>query len=197
QHPNIVGAIDAGEAIPDDPNAPVLYFFVMEYVPGQDLEQYVRTQGPLAPAKACDLMHQMASALVQANKHNLVHRDIKPSNIQITPEGQAKLLDFGLARKYSRNLTEQGTLLGTLDYMAPEQIHDAHAVDIRAAPWGLGGFLYWCLPAQPPFPASGSFVQELANRLKQQPPSVRARRPDVPAELDAIVQKLMALRAED
>ncbi|MBI3407645.1 MAG: protein kinase [Planctomycetes bacterium] len=197
QHPNIVGAIDAGEAIPDDPNAQVLHFFVMEYVPGQDLEEYVRSQGPLTPAKACDLMHQMASALVEANKHNLVHRDIKPSNIQVTPEGQAKLLDFGLARKYSRNLTEQGTLLGTLDYMAPEQIQDAHAVDIRADLYGLGGVLYWCLTAQPPFPATGSFVQELANRLKQQPPSVRAKRPDVPAELDTIVQKLMALRAED
>src|SRR5207247_5220008 len=73
QHPNIVGAIDAGETT--DKSGKVLHFFVMEYVPGQDLEEYVRARGPLAPTEACDLVHQMASALAEANKHNLVHRD--------------------------------------------------------------------------------------------------------------------------
>src|SRR5207247_1937404 len=112
QHPNIVGAIDAGEL--RDNNGSSLHFFVMEYVPGQDLEEYVRQQGALTAAKACDLMHQVASALAEAHKHNLVHRDIKPSNIQVTPQGQAKLLDFGLARNFRGGMAEQGTLLGTL-----------------------------------------------------------------------------------
>ncbi|MCI0380609.1 MAG: protein kinase [Gemmataceae bacterium] len=197
QHPNIVAAIDAGEIVSSENRESTLHFFVMEYVPGQDLEEFIRTQGTLCPSKACDLMHQVASALAEAHKRNLVHRDIKPSNIQITPEGQAKLLDFGLARSYSTVLTEPGTLLGTLDYMAPEQIQDAHGVDIRADLYGLGGVLYWSLAGTPPFPMKGNLVQELAARMQQQPPSIRAKRPDVPEELDQIIQKLMALRADD
>lgn len=195
QHPNIVGAIDAGET--SDNHGTVLHFFVMEYVPGQDLEELVRSQGPLAPAQACDLMHQVASALAEANKHQLVHRDIKPSNIQVTPEGQAKLLDFGLARNYTAGLTEQGTLLGTLDYMAPEQVQDAHSVDIRADLYGLGGVLCYCLTGAPPFPADGNFVKELANRLRQQPPVLRDKRPDISADLEQVIQKLMALNPSD
>ena len=98
---------------------------VMEYVPGQDLEEYVHKHGPVSAAEACDLGHQVASALAEAHKHNLVHRDIKPSNVRLTPEGQAKLLDFGLARHLRNRMTEPGTLLGTMDYMAPEQASDA------------------------------------------------------------------------
>jgi response regulator RpfG family c-di-GMP phosphodiesterase len=197
QHPNIVGAIDAGEAHNGDQNNPVLHFFVMEYVPGQDLEELVRQQGHLEPAKATDVIHQIASALAEAHKHALVHRDIKPSNIHLTPEGQAKLLDFGLARHFAHGVTEPGTVLGTLDYMAPEQVQDAHGVDIRADLYALGGTLYWCLTGQPPFPARDNVVQELAARLTQQPPSARARRPEVPAELDAVVRKMMALAPQD
>ncbi len=197
QHPNIVGAIDAGETSSSDGAGPVLHFFVMEYIPGQDLEEYVRENGPLSPAKATDIIHQIASALAEANKHNLVHRDIKPSNIQVTPEGQAKLLDFGLARHFPTGVTEPGTVLGTLDYMAPEQVQDAHTVDIRADLYALGGTLYWALTAQAPFPPKGNLVQELATRLHQQPPSVRAKRPEIPAELDAIIRRLMALSPDD
>ncbi len=195
QHPNIVGAIDAGQI--GDNQGTVLHFFVMEYVPGQDLEEFIRSRGPLAACQACDLMHQVASALAEANKHNLVHRDIKPSNIQVTPEGQAKLLDFGLARKFSTGLTEQGTLLGTLDYMAPEQVQDAHTVDIRADLYGLGGVLYWCLTGTPPFPAQGNIMKELAMRLHQQPPAIRTKRPEVTVELEQLIQKLMALDPAD
>ncbi|HYT87579.1 MAG TPA: protein kinase [Gemmataceae bacterium] len=197
QHPNIVGAIDAGEAVSEDSHSPVLHFFVMEYVPGQDLEEYVRSQGPLSPTKATDVIHQIASALAEAHKHHLVHRDIKPSNIQVTPEGQAKLLDFGLARSFRHGFTEPGTVLGTLDYMAPEQVQDAHSVDIRADLYALGGTLYWCLTGDPPFPPKGNVVQELTARLQQQPPSVRARRPEIAPGLDAIIQRLMALSPDD
>jgi response regulator RpfG family c-di-GMP phosphodiesterase len=197
QHPNIVAAFDAGEAGSPDANTPVLHFFVMEYVPGQDLEEYVQDNGPQSAAKACDLMHQVASALAEAHNHNLVHRDIKPSNIRITPEGQAKLLDFGLARHFPTGVTEPGVLLGTVDYMAPEQVQDAHGVDIRADLYALGGTLYWCLTGQAPFPSSGNIVRELTERVKQQPPSVRVKRPDVPEELDAVIGRLMALDPKD
>jgi response regulator RpfG family c-di-GMP phosphodiesterase len=197
QHPNIVAAFDAGQAADPDADGPVLHFFVMEYVPGTDLQEYVGSEGRLPPAKACDLIHQVAAAVAEAHKHGLVHRDIKPSNVQVTPEGQAKLLDFGLARRLQHGMTEPGTLIGTLDYMAPEQVQDAHSVDVRADLYALGGTLYYCLTGEPPFPSQGSVVQELAARLQQEAPSVRAQRPEVPVALDAVIQRLMARRPED
>jgi response regulator RpfG family c-di-GMP phosphodiesterase len=195
QHPNIVGAIDAGEVADNQGNT--LHFFVMEYVPGQDLEQLIRVSGTLSAAKACDLMHQVAAALAEAHNHNLVHRDIKPSNIQVTPEGQAKLLDFGLARHFHTGMTEPGTLLGTLDFMAPEQVQDASKVDIRADLYALGGVLYWCLTGHTPFLSSGNVVQDLAARLQTPPPCLCSKRPELPQELGAVLNRLMALRPED
>jgi putative two-component system response regulator len=194
-HPNIVGAIEMGEEANTDGS--VLHYFVMEYVPGQDMEGLVDSSGPMAPAHACDLIHQVASALAEAHKHNLVHRDLKPSNVQVTPDGQAKLLDFGLARNFSTGVTERGAVLGTIDFMAPEQAQDAHMVDIRADIYGLGGVLYWCLTGSVPFPKKESFVKELSNRLFQLPPAVRTVRPELPVELENVIQKMMALHPDD
>ncbi|HMC66165.1 MAG TPA: response regulator [Gemmataceae bacterium] len=196
-HPNIVTAIDAGETTPEDPDSPVLHYFVMEYVAGQDLEEYVKEFGPIPVAKACDLAYQVASALGEAHKHNLVHRDIKPSNVLMTPEGQAKLLDFGLARHFRNRMTEPGTVLGTIDFMPPEQARDSSAVDIRADIYGLGGTLFWCLAGRLPFQPQGDIAQDLAYRLSQPPPSVRTWRSEVPAELDAIISRTMALNPDD
>jgi response regulator RpfG family c-di-GMP phosphodiesterase/serine/threonine protein kinase len=192
QHPNIVAAMDAGKVFGADHGAPVLRYFVMELVPGQDLEEYVQAHGPLSLAKACDLMHQVASALAEAHKHHLVHRDIKPSNIRVTPDGQAKLLDFGLARQVSRRTTEPGTMLGTIDFMAPEQTRDATAVDIRADLFALGGTLFWCLTGKAPFAAKDNLAQEVISRQTQPPPSARAHRWELPAEADALLARLMA-----
>jgi response regulator RpfG family c-di-GMP phosphodiesterase/serine/threonine protein kinase len=197
RHPNIVAAIDAGKAVSDDPDAPVLRYFVMEYVPGMDLEDYVRIHGSLGPAKACNLAHQIACALAETHKYKLVHRDIKPSNVLVTAEEQAKLLDFGLTRHINTRLTQPGTVLGTLDFMAPEQARDASTVDIRADLYGLGGTLYWCLTGRLPFPVNGSVAETLLKRLTQAPPSPRQVVPEVPADLDALVQKLMAVNPDD
>jgi response regulator RpfG family c-di-GMP phosphodiesterase len=197
QHPNIVAAFDAGIAPGAHADAPDLHYFVMEYVPGEDLEQYVEKHGPLPVPHACNLVHQVGSALAEAHKHNLVHRDIKPPNIRITPEEQAKLLDFGLARQFRQRHTEPGTMLGTIDYMAPEQARDASTVDIRADLYGLGGVLFWCLTGRPPFPTEDSVVQAVTRRLTQPPPSVRTWRPEIPPELDAVVARMMALNPED
>ena len=197
QHPNIVTAIDAGEIPGKDPDSPVLHYFVMEYVPGQDLEEYVQEKGPLPVAKACDLAYQMASALDEAHKHDLVHRDIKPSNIRITPEEQAKLLDFGLARHFRHRQTDPGTLLGTVVYMAPEQLQDASSVDIRADIYALGSTLFWCLAGKPPFESDGTLIQTVTRRLRQPAPSLREFRPDIPFELEAVLARMMALDAED
>jgi cyclic di-GMP phosphodiesterase len=196
QHPNIVYAIDAGACVSDENPNTVLHYFVMEYVPGTDLEDMIRTHGPLTLAKTADLMYQIASALAEANKHKLVHRDIKPSNIQVTPEGQAKLLDFGLARALGNQMTEPGVLLGTLDFIAPEQVRDAHTVDIRADLYGLGGVMCWCLTGAPPFTSVNNLF-EIANRFKVPPPSMRAKHPGLPAEFEAVVQRLLAVRPED
>jgi len=197
QHPNVVAAMDCGDVVSPEPDAPVLHYFVMEYVSGQDLEAYVEGHGPLPPARACELIYQIASALDEAHKHHLVHRDIKPSNIQLTPEGQVKVLDFGLALHFCSRRTEPGTLLGTVDYMAPEQARDASAVDIRADIYALGGVLFWCLTGCKPFPTKGNAAQAMVPRLTQPPPSVRVRRPEVPAELDAIVARMMAVHPDD
>lgn len=197
QHPNIVAAIDAGEAAGKGPNDPVLHYFVMEYVPGQDLEKLVETKGPFPVAKACDFAYQIASALAEANKYNLVHRDIKPSNVLVTPEEQAKLLDFGLARHFRHRHTEPGTLLGTLEYMAPEQAQDAASVDIRADIYALGATLFWCLTAKPPFATEGTLIQAVTRRLNQPAPSVRDGRPEIPIALDVVLKRMMALKPED
>lgn len=197
QHPNIIRAVDAGEVSSPDPDGAVLHYFVMEYAPGQDLERYVQERGPLAPALACDLTYQIAEALAEAHKHHLVHRDIKPSNVMVTTEGQAKLLDFGLARHFDRRLTEPGTVLGSTDFMAPEQARDAHAVDIRADIYGLGATLYWCLTGQLPFASQGNPATDRAQRLIQAPPQLRNVRPDLSPGLEKVVARMMALAPDD
>ncbi len=197
QHPNIVWAIDTGEIPGDGTDAPVLYYHVMEYVPGKDLERLVQTEGPLSLSRACDIAYQIASALVEADRHKLVHRDIKPSNILVTPEGHAKLLDFGLARTTSHRHTQQGTVLGTIDYLPPEQAGDASGVDIRADLYSLGGTIYWALTGKPPFLSEAPMHQQILARITQPPPSLGRIRPDLPMEIDAVLARMMATNRDD
>jgi HD-GYP domain-containing protein (c-di-GMP phosphodiesterase class II) len=197
QHPNIVAAMDAGFVPSPDAHTLSLYYLVMEFVPGVNLEKFVETEDVLSPARACALAHQVAAALTEAHKHHLIHRDIKPSNIMVTPAWQAKLLDFGLARNFRNNLTELGTVLGTLEYMAPEQAADASAVDTRTDIFSLGGTLFWCLTGRPPFVAHGHLGQEFSRRLAQTAPSVRTFRPEVPAALNAVVARMLAVNPDD
>lgn len=197
QHPNIVGALDAGRVVSLDPAVPSLYYLVMEYVPGRDLERYVDAKGPLEVAEACELIYQVAGALAEAHQRELVHRDIKPSNIQITPEGQAKLLDFGLARPFGSRLTDPGTMLGTLQYVSPEQLQDASSADTRSDIYSLGGTLFWCLTGRHPFQTHEHLLRDLALRFTLVSPSVRVHRPDLPAEIDAVIGRMMATQPAD
>lgn len=191
QHPNIVACFDAGRWEQPGPTPMYRDYFVMELIPGQDLYTLVREKGPLAPHRACDLFRQVAEALAEAHRHGLIHRDIKPSNILVTPDWQAKVLDFGLARMPMRNVTEPGTLLGTIGYMAPEQARDPRNVDGRADLFSLGASLYWALTGVEPYPETGNPLQDLHRRLTTSPPPVHQLRPEVPQEVSDLVARLM------
>jgi response regulator RpfG family c-di-GMP phosphodiesterase/serine/threonine protein kinase len=192
RHPNIVAALDSGRVAGSDPSAPVYRYIVMEYVPGQNLEDHVKARGPLPPAKLCNIAYQVASALGEIHRFHFVHRDIKPTNILLTAEDQAKLLDFGLSRQVDYRLTQPGAVLGTIDYMAPEQGRDASKVDIRADIYSLGVTAFWCLTGRMPFPSRGSGFDDFLRRLDQAPPSVREFVPNCPAGLDAVIARMMA-----
>ncbi len=185
KHPNIVAAIDAGEEPANGPENPAIPYFVMELVAGTDLER-AAAEAPLAIGFACHIVHQVADALIEAHRHGLVHRDIKPSNIIVTPDGQAKLLDFGLARlPGEERLTRTGAQLGTIGYMAPEQARNAHQADARADVFGLGATLFYAITGQVPFSDLPVFATA--------PPAARSFRPDVPPGLDAVLSRMMAL----
>jgi serine/threonine protein kinase len=196
RHPNIVHAIGAGGVRNPQPCRSLLLYYVMEYVPGLDLETWVRQHGRMPIDSVINIAKQATDALVEAHRRRLVHRDVTPSNIRLTPEGRVKLLDFGLAR-WGSDLDEPGQPLGTVAYMAPEQVRFADKVDIRADLYGLGGTLFWCLTGSPPFPVQGTALAQLATRLRMPPPAVRDHRPEVPRALDGILRKLLALQPAD
>ncbi len=191
-HPHIVRAMDAREV-------EGTRFLVMEYVEGLDLGKVVRRLGPLSVADACELVRQAALGLQSAHEHGLVHRDVKPSNLMLTQGGQIKLLDLGLARFQSEppdgeEMTRTGQALGTLDYMAPEQISDTHSIDIRADIYALGCTLYRLLSGQAPFsgPEYENRFEKMEGHLRKPVPPIGQFRSDVPPELAAVVERMLA-----
>lgn len=197
-HPNIVLAYDADQVADT-------HFFAMEYVKGTDLSQLVKQSGPLPVAQACDFIRQAALGLQHAHERGLIHRDIKPSNLLVTSGVSAvvKVLDLGLARlqgastaETSGSLTESGAVMGTPDYIAPEQARDSHDVDIRADLYSLGCTFYFLLTGQAPFPTGTLTAKLLAHQMDEAKP-VELLRPGVPAEVSAVVRKLMAKKPAD
>jgi WD40 repeat protein len=189
-HPNIVQAHDAEEA-------GGLHFLVLEYVPGQQLAAYAAEAGPLPYQEACAYAHQAALALQYAHGAGLVHRDVKPHNLMVTPDGRVKVLDFGLARVLARpgaagaSATQAGSLMGTPDYVAPEQARDAGAVDGRADVYSLGCTLYHLLTGRPPFPG-GTAIEKVARHLTEDVPALDAARLGLPAGLAEVVARMTA-----
>jgi len=173
------------------------HYIAFEYIEGQSIRQKVASDGPLSVAETVNYTLQITSALIHASERGVVHRDIKPSNIVVTPHGRAKLVDMGLARRFERGkddddgLTQPGTTLGTFDYISPEQARDPRDVDIRSDLYSLGCTIYHMLTGSPPFP-EGTVTQKLLQHQKEPAPDVRASNPSVPADLAAIVSKLMA-----
>ncbi len=198
QHPNIVTVYDADEA-----NG--THYLAMEYVPGVDLASTVRKDGPLWVGQACEYIRQAAMGLQHAFERGMVHRDIKPANLLLTADRrQVKILDMGLARLATvedrqqsvGDLTQSGIVMGTPDYMAPEQAIDSHAVDIRADIYSLGCTLYYLLSGKPTFPPS-SLTQKLLWHQQREPEPLTNFRSDIPAEVDAVLKKMLAKRAEN
>jgi serine/threonine protein kinase len=193
-HPNIVAVHDAEQA--GD-----LHFLVMEFVEGQSLADYLRTRGTLPIAEACDYVRQAALGLQHAHQQGMIHRDVKPHNLMRTPQGQIKVLDFGLARcgretdKPRTQLTQQGVLMGTADYMAPEQANDSRVADIRADIYSLGCTLYHLLTGRVPFPEGGT-VDKIIKHAVEPPTPVGALRRDLPLGVVRVVEKMMAKAPE-
>ena len=195
-HPNIVTAYAAlrmGESL----------VLAMEYVEGLDLAKLVKARGPLPVANACYYVHQAALGLQHAHEHGMVHRDIKPGNLMLAPQGYravVKVLDFGLA-KVSREvpadgtLTYEGQMLGTPDFIAPEQSVDARNADIRADIYSLGCTLYYLLTGRPPFQGTSLYDVLQAHHSREALP-LNLARPEVPVELAALVGKMMAKEPE-
>ncbi|MBC7353498.1 MAG: protein kinase [Thermogutta sp.] len=188
-HPNIVRAYDVDS---DGTN----HYLVMEYVEGQDLQRMVREKGPLPPHMAAEYIRQAAEGLHHAHQAGLIHRDIKPANLLVDKKGVVKLLDLGLARfsdddRGSLTLAYDENVLGTADYLAPEQAIDSHRVDLRADIYSLGCTLYFLLTGHPPFP-EGTLAQRVMKHQREMPPDIRKERPDVPDDLVAICMKMMA-----
>ena len=186
-HPNIVRAYDAEQV-------GGLHLLVMEFVEGTNLADLVQRKGPLPIAHACHFIRQAALGLRHAFEQGMIHRDIKPHNLMVTPKGQVKILDFGLARLRSsggRGLTEVGSFMGTPEYVAPEQATDAHTADTRADLYSLGCTLYFLLTGRPPF-VEDTAVKVILAQIEKQAPSVQELRPEVPAELSAVVARLLA-----
>lgn len=197
EHPHLVRAMDAGEF-------DGTHFLVMEYVDGVDLSQLVKLQGPLSLADACELIRQAAVGLQHIHEQGLVHRDIKPSNLMLAPSGAIKILDLGLALlggdgSSGRELTTTGQMMGTLDYMAPEQGGDTHRVDIRADIYSLGSTLYKLLAGVAPFgdPKFDTPVKKLMALAVQDPLPIEERRSDVPADLAAVIQRMLAKEPDE
>lgn len=191
-HPNLVRAHDAGEA-------EGRHFLVMEHVDGLDLARLVRSSGPLPVADACEIIRQVAIGLHHAHQHGLVHRDVKPSNVMRTADGGVKILDLGLARLLhdqpaTRQLTETGQVLGTGDYIAPEQGQDAGNADARSDIYSLGCTLYFLLAGQAPFagPQHRTFIEKVVAHATQPFPLITAVRDDIPESLVAILARMTA-----
>ena len=189
-HPNIVRTHD----IDQDGN---LHFIVMDYVDGPNLLDIVKKFGPMDISRAVSYMYQVANGLDYAFRSSLIHRDIKPGNVLIDRQGVARILDLGLARfinDHGDQLTlkyDDKIVLGTADYVAPEQVANSHSVDIRADIYALGATFYFLLAGHPPFP-TGTVSQKLLWHRTKDPTPIRQIRPEVPEGLAVIVGKMMA-----
>jgi serine/threonine protein kinase len=192
RHRHIIGATDAGVE-----NG--CHYLVMEYVPGVDLGRLLRACGPFAVADACELARQTAEALLCIEQQGLVHRDLKPSNLLLGQDGVLRVLDLGLARLHEPSrgleaLTDSNQVMGTGDFIAPEQGLASHYVDIRADIYSLGCTLYALLAGAPPFahPPFDNFYRKIRAHIEEPVPPILSRRPELPPGLSWLLDLMLA-----
>jgi serine/threonine-protein kinase len=192
-HPNVARTLAVG-------SEGDIHFMVLEYIPGMSLFDMVRSEryGPLRVTDAARLFIKVLYGLEAAHEAGLVHRDIKPSNIMITPDGNAKILDLGLARALGEEtgITRANTVLGTLDYASPEQLSDASRADARSDLYSVGCTLFFALSGRPPFEGGDMINKIFRQRLDDPEPLEKIAR-GVPSAFAAIVRKLMAKKQEE
>ncbi len=191
QNPHIVEIFDRGS---EDGR----YYIVLEFMPGGDLHDWVRSRGPLSVGEVVEVIRSAALGLKHAAAQGLIHRDIKPANLLRTADGHVKVTDLGLALQLSdedERVTRDGTTVGTVDYMAPEQARDSRATSVRSDIYSLGCTFYFLLTGQAPFPG-GAVPEKLRRHAYEAAPDVRQIRPDVPEELAELIQRMMAKKPE-
>jgi len=186
-HPNIVRIYDLA-------NEEDVYYMVMEYVPGVDLHQKIENEGPAKIEDALSYLGQAAEGLAHAHARSIVHRDIKPANLLLTSDGTLKILDLGLAlvneEQESLTLMYDEKVMGTADFLAPEQALNSHNVDARADIYSLGCTLYYLVTGQPPF-AEGTIAQRIAMHQSRDPKPLRELRADCLPLVDALCERMM------
>ncbi len=218
EHNNIVRAYDTGEA-------GTAQYLVMEFVDGMSLDRFVAKKGPLPVSMACKFIWQAALGLQHAADKGMVHRDIKPQNLLVTRRGQVKILDFGLARfatadedegepagqaattehvplsalkpPSNAGVTNPNLLMGTPDYLSPEQAKNSHDVDHRSDIYSLGCTLYFLLSAKPPYSGATTLIDKLLAHTHEEPPPIRLQRMEVTEGLAEVMAKMIAKKPED
>lgn len=188
-HPHLAWTYDCGFCMD-------IYYIAMEYIPGQNLSRIVKSAGPLAVPRAAHLMAEVASGLHYAHTQGLIHRDLKPSNIMVTPHDHARVLDLGLALWQGEEAEEdviggQGYIVGTMDYIAPEQTADATNVDGRADIYSLGCTLYYAVSGRVPFPG-GSSHDKIRRHRSEPPTPIVELVPSIPAGFAQLIERMMA-----
>ena len=190
-HPNVVPLYEAGE---EDGTV----YIVTRWVDGTELGTLIREEGPLDPRRAARIAAQIASALEVAHEKGLIHRDVKPSNVIVAPQDHVYLTDFGLTKRAESvsGYTAPAQMLGTIDYVAPEQIEGGEAGD-RGDVYGLACLLFEALTGAAPFADQSGGMAKMWAHLNAEPPSAREQQPDVPQALDDLVRRGLAKRPED
>lgn len=185
RHPGLVAVYDLGC------HHQSAYFLVMEYVEGKDLHRQVKDHGPLDVARATEYVCQAADALGYAHKGHFVHRDVKPDNLILTPQGQIKICDMGLAKRITDHgvITQKGVILGSPNFLAPERLNDAMKLDARADIYSLGATFYYLLTGAIPYEGSAPVI--MSKHLTAALPDPRKLRPELPEALCNIIWKMM------
>ncbi len=183
QHPNVVGVFDRGKH-------DGTYYIAMEYLHGRTLKEIVATEAPLDQARVVDLGRQILEAAGFAHRHGVIHRDFKPHNVIVDEDGQAKVTDFGIARAGASEMTETGSIMGTAQYLSPEQAQ-GHAVTAASDLYSIGVMLYEMLAGRLPFEGE-SAVSVALKHLSEAPPAISQLRPDVHPALESVVMAALA-----